>query len=128
MRARSGNVSADPGDPYCKGRFYCLSQPERRCSGASHKRRSRVSDPPCGLTFRALSVLDQLDATVTQLGTDEARRALEEAMRTIAVRHGATHGTVNFLPDRAGFFYKGPDEVAPVQVSAGKVTAADDPG
>src|ERR1017187_246411 len=55
MRARSGNVAADPDNLCGGGRFYCLSQLERRCNGARHKRRSRVSAPPCGLSFRALS-------------------------------------------------------------------------
>src|ERR1022692_3907194 len=32
--------------PLWKGHFCCLSQLERRCSGARHKRRSRVSAPP----------------------------------------------------------------------------------
>src|ERR1017187_3864171 len=41
------------GQPLWGGRFYCLSQLERRCNGARHKRRSRVSAPPCGLSFRA---------------------------------------------------------------------------
>src|ERR1017187_8599877 len=54
MRARSGNVAADPDNLCGGGRFYCLSQLERRCNGARHKRRSRVSAPPCGLSFRAL--------------------------------------------------------------------------
>src|ERR1017187_784949 len=53
MRARSGNVAADPDNLCGGGRFYCLSQLERRCNGARHKRRSRVSAPPCGLSARA---------------------------------------------------------------------------
>jgi hypothetical protein len=79
--------------------------------------------------------LDELDTAVTQSQpqskADEARRTLEETMRTIAVRHGAIEGNVNFLPDRSGFFYKGPNDVTPVMVSSTgepvQVTAVDDP-